>query len=46
MRRVNHTTTLSYAQLFEWLTPGQLLAEPPQSWAADWKAADADAFHR
>ncbi|HEV7195813.1 MAG TPA: glutamate synthase-related protein, partial [Pedococcus sp.] len=36
--------TRSYAELFEWLAPGQLLAEPPQTWAADWAAADPSAF--
>ncbi|MGW8948905.1 hypothetical protein [Streptomyces sp. NPDC055709] len=34
----------SYAELYEWLAPGQLLAEPPGSWAADWQAADPDRF--
>ena len=34
----------SYAELYEWLEPGQLLAEPPQSWAGDWAAASADTF--
>lgn len=33
------STLRSYAELYEWLRPGQPLA----SWAADW-AADADAF--
>ena len=36
--------TRSYAELFEWLEPGQLLAEPPRTWAADWAAADPHAF--
>ncbi|MGH4031546.1 FMN-binding glutamate synthase family protein [Actinomycetota bacterium Odt1-20B] len=35
---------LSYAELYEWLEPGQLLADPPASWAADWAAADPDRF--
>ena len=43
-RRVDHTTTASYRELFEWLEPGQLLHEPPPSWAEDWKAADPDTF--
>ncbi|MFI5801387.1 FMN-binding glutamate synthase family protein [Streptomyces sp. NPDC051561] len=45
----------SYADLYEWLTPGQLIpgrltsghhlfAAPPPGWAADWKAADPDSF--
>jgi glutamate synthase domain-containing protein 2 len=44
MRRIDHTTTRNYGQLFEWLSPGQLLDEPPQTWADDWRAADPDSF--
>jgi glutamate synthase domain-containing protein 2 len=44
LRRVDHTTTSSYAELYEWLEPGQLLADPPESWAYDWKMADPDFF--
>ena len=44
MRRINHHTVSSYAEIHEWLEPGQLLAEPPRTWAADWKAADPDHF--
>jgi len=43
-RRVDPVTVQSYADLYEWLTPGQLLIEPPESWAADWKAADPERF--
>jgi glutamate synthase domain-containing protein 2 len=45
--RLNVTTSVnrSYADLYEWLEPGQLLAEPPASWAGDWAAASADTFH-
>ena len=31
-------------ELFEWLEPGQLLAEPPQTWADDWRTASAHTF--
>jgi hypothetical protein len=34
----------SYDELYDWLSPGQLLAEPPEPWAADWAAADPDLF--
>ncbi len=44
MRRVGYTDTHSYAELYEWLEPGELLAAPPRGWAADWKAADPDRF--
>ncbi|MFI0780471.1 FMN-binding glutamate synthase family protein [Streptomyces sp. NPDC021212] len=41
-RRVDPSTHRSYEELYEWLGRGQLLAEPPASWAADWNAADPD----
>ncbi|MEW1906680.1 FMN-binding glutamate synthase family protein [Streptomyces sp. NPDC086147] len=43
-RRIDPVTERSYEELYEWLRPGQLLAEPPASWAADWKSADPDHF--
>ncbi|MFJ6632486.1 glutamate synthase-related protein [Streptomyces sp. NPDC091376] len=43
-RRIDPYTERSCAELYEWLLPGQLLAEPPVSWAADWNAADPDRF--
>jgi glutamate synthase domain-containing protein 2 len=44
VRRVDHVTSRSYAELYEWLEPGQLLHEPPESWQADWARADPDSF--
>jgi glutamate synthase domain-containing protein 2 len=44
MRRVDHATVRSYAELYRWLEPGELLAEPPADWAADWALADPDSF--
>jgi glutamate synthase domain-containing protein 2 len=44
MRRVDRATTLSYGELYRWLEPGELLAEPPEAWAADWERADPDSF--
>jgi hypothetical protein len=44
VRRVDEATTLSYGQLYRWLEPGELLAEPPEAWAADWERADPDSF--
>ncbi|MFH8801941.1 glutamate synthase-related protein [Streptomyces sp. NPDC017936] len=46
VRRTGPATLRSYAELYEWLEPGALLAGPPPSWAADWKAADPDSFGR
>ena len=44
-RRVGHAEVYSYAELFEHLEPGQLLAEPPPGrWARDWELADPDRF--
>ncbi|MFG3105109.1 FMN-binding glutamate synthase family protein [Streptomyces sp. NPDC048182] len=43
-RRVDPVSERSYEELYEWLRPGQLLAEPPASWAADWTLADPDRF--
>ncbi|AYF77706.1 FMN-binding glutamate synthase family protein [Nocardia yunnanensis] len=43
-KRISVTRQLSYADLYEWLEPGQLLAEPPRDWAADWSIADPETF--
>ncbi|HJX78058.1 FMN-binding glutamate synthase family protein [Glutamicibacter sp.] len=43
-RRVNLQSTLSYASLFHWLKPGELLHDAPPSWKEDWEEADADHF--
>ena len=34
VRRVDHVNSRTYAELFEWLKPGELLTQPPASWAA------------
>jgi glutamate synthase domain-containing protein 2 len=44
MRRVDHATVRSYGELYRWLEPGELLADPPADWAADWALADPDSF--
>lgn len=43
-KRVAPAVVQSYAELYEWLEPGQLLAEPPPTWAVDWAASSADTF--
>lgn len=43
-RRVDMQSTRSYATLFHWLTPGELLDQPPVSWREDWDEADTDHF--
>src|SRR6185312_13125798 len=41
-RRVDHLRTSSYAALYNWLRPGELLEEPPRGWRLDWDEADSD----
>ncbi|WP_020172904.1 FMN-binding glutamate synthase family protein [Gordonia polyisoprenivorans] len=43
-KRLSATDQRSYAEIFEWLDEGVLLADPPASWQADWERADADSF--
>ena len=43
-KRVSATEQRSYAELFEWLPTKVLLSEPPESWRADWEAAEPDSF--
>jgi glutamate synthase domain-containing protein 2 len=44
VRRVDHVTSRSYAELYEWVEPGRLLHDPPESWRGDWARADPDSF--
>jgi glutamate synthase domain-containing protein 2 len=44
VRRLDHAHTQSFAELYDWLEPGELLAEPRASWAEDWRRADPDSF--
>jgi glutamate synthase domain-containing protein 2 len=43
-RRVGPLTVISGDEMYDQLRPGQLLAEPPLDWAADWTHADPDTF--
>ena len=43
-RRIGHMNTKSYAELYNWLAPGELLAQAPGDWAQDWATADPDSF--
>jgi hypothetical protein len=43
-RRIGHLETKSYAELYDWMEPGELLSEVPGTWARDWEAASPDAF--
>lgn len=43
-RNVSRSDSWSYARLYEWLEPGQLLNGAPKDWADDWASARADSF--
>lgn len=43
-RNIGRNEYLSYAELYDWLGPGELLAQPPESWSSDWSRADAGTF--
>lgn len=45
MRRINPTTVKSYAELYQYLEPNQLIEDPPEQWATDWNKASADRFY-
>ncbi len=44
VRRVDHVSARSYGELYDWLSPGELLEEPPELWAHAWERADPDSF--
>jgi glutamate synthase domain-containing protein 2 len=43
-RRVDSARSRTYAEIYEWLMPGELLDCPPESWLSDWIEACADEF--
>ncbi|MEU9102292.1 FMN-binding glutamate synthase family protein [Streptomyces sp. NPDC048361] len=45
-RRTSHHAVATYAELYTWLEPGQLLAPAtlPEEWAGAWKSSDPDSF--
>ncbi|PTR30355.1 glutamate synthase domain-containing protein 2 [Rhodococcus sp. OK519] len=43
-RRVDGVTTRTYAELYDWLEPKELLDHARGSWRRDWAAADAARF--
>jgi glutamate synthase domain-containing protein 2 len=43
-KRVSPTLQLSYAEIYEWLEPGDLLNHAPGTWRSDWEVADPDSF--
>ena len=43
-RRIDSYRTGTYAEIYEWLMPGELLDDPPEAWLSDWIEASADEF--
>jgi hypothetical protein len=43
-RRVDSTRNRTYAEIYEWLMPGELLECPPEAWLSDWIEASAEEF--
>lgn len=43
-RRVEGQRSRTYAEIYDWLMPGELLEDPPESWRSDWIEASADEF--
>lgn len=43
-RRIEGQRTRTYAEIYDWLMPGELLEDPPESWRSDWVEASADEF--
>lgn len=44
-RRIEGQRTSTYADIYEWLMPGELLQDPqPESWRSDWVEASSDEF--
>jgi hypothetical protein len=43
-RRIDSFRTGTYAEIYEWLMPGELLDDPPAAWLSDWIEASAEEF--
>ncbi|WP_431236307.1 FMN-binding glutamate synthase family protein [Mycolicibacterium aichiense] len=43
-RRIEGQRTRTYAEIYDWLMPGELLDDPPESWRSDWIEACAEEF--
>jgi hypothetical protein len=43
-RRIDSFRTGTYAEIYEWLMPGELLDDPPAAWLSDWIEASAEQF--
>ncbi|WP_082079698.1 FMN-binding glutamate synthase family protein [Williamsia herbipolensis] len=43
-KRLGPVSQQAYSETYEWLEPGELVADTPASWAEDWLLADPDTF--
>jgi glutamate synthase domain-containing protein 2 len=43
-RRIEGQRTRTYAEIYDWLMPCELLEDPPDSWRSDWVEACAEEF--
>ncbi|MGA5545910.1 FMN-binding glutamate synthase family protein [Mycobacterium sp. NPDC051198] len=43
-RRIDGLGSRTYAEIYEWLMPGELLEDPPESWRSDWVESSAAEF--
>ncbi|CAN5121140.1 FMN-binding glutamate synthase family protein [soil metagenome] len=43
-RRIEGQRTRTYAEIYDWLMPGELLEDAPESWRSDWIEACAEEF--
>ena len=43
-RNIGRNDRRSYAELYDWLEPGELLSQPPQAWSQDWARASSGSF--
>jgi glutamate synthase domain-containing protein 2 len=43
-RRIEGQRSRTYAEIYDWLMPGELLDDPPEAWRTDWVEASAAEF--
>lgn len=43
-RRIDSYRNGTYAEIYEWLMPGELLESPPDTWLSDWIESSAEEF--
>lgn len=43
-RNLQEDRSVSYAELYSWLRPGELLDDPPEDWAGAWRNSSPDRF--